>query len=161
MAVAARSKYVAKQYEARDVAAGLKVKKVQFKSVKEMVNWYMLLPSTQKQKSYKRKVQASVHLFEYFGTHAVHGIESDDIERYRESRNAAANTVNLEIALLSRVYNAASKAKKIHVDMLPGEFPKEEAVNPRPTITDEQYEKLLKVVKPDFSDVLVVVTNRP
>jgi len=155
MAVAARSKYVGKQYKAREAAAGMKVKKIQFKTVKDMVNWYMLLPSTQKQKSYKRKVQASVHLLEYFGRDAVHGIESDDIERYRESRKAAPNTINLEIALLSRIYNVARKAKKISADMFPGEFFISEDINPRPTVTDEQYAKLLKVVKPDFADVLV------
>jgi integrase len=155
LAEAARSKYVAKKYETRQAAAGMKVKKVEFKTVKDMVNWYMLSPKIQKQKSYKRKVQATVHLLKYFGTYPVHGIESDDIERYRESRKAAPNTVNVEIATFSAIYNAARKANKIHIDMLPGEFPISQDINPRPTITDEQYDRLLGIVKHDFADVLI------
>ncbi len=155
LAVAARAKYVARQYENREMAAGLRVKKVEFKTVRDMVNWYMELPKVQKQKSYYRKINACTHLLDYFGNNPVHGIESDDIERYREARDAAANTINVEIALLSAVYHEAKRAKKIHADMFPGEFPIVQEINPRPPITEKQYEKLLEAVSSDFADVLI------
>lgn len=41
LAEAARSKEVAKRYENREMNAGLKVKKVQFKTVRNLANWYM------------------------------------------------------------------------------------------------------------------------
>lgn len=156
LAEAARSKYVAKQYEAREVAAGMKVRKVEFKTVKDMVNWYMELPRIQNQKSYNRKINACAHLLDYFGDDSVHGIESDDIERYRETRKAAPNTVNVEVRTLSAIYNAAKRARKIHADMLPGEFFIVQDINPRPTVTEEQYGGLLEAVKSDFADVLGV-----
>jgi len=77
VAVAARSKSIAKQYEKREIAAGLKVKKVHFKTVTDLSNWYMQLPSIQKQKGFGRKISACVHLLAYFGNWAVHGVESD------------------------------------------------------------------------------------
>lgn len=40
MAEAARAKFIARKYENREVSAGLKVKKVQFRTVLEMSNWY-------------------------------------------------------------------------------------------------------------------------
>jgi integrase len=155
LAIAARSKYIAKQYENRQIGAGLKVKKVAFKTVRQMLNWYMEIPRIQRQKSYGRKVDACVHLLDYFGSKPVHGIDSDDIERYREARDAAPNTINLEIRVLSAAFNEARKAKKIQADMLPGAFPLEHDYNPRPIITDEQYEELLEEVKDDFADVLI------
>ena len=85
LAEAARSKYMAKKYEAREVAAGINTQRVEFKNVQDMLNWYMELPRVQKRKSYNRKVATCVHLLEYFGSKPVYGIESDDIERYRES----------------------------------------------------------------------------
>ena len=39
LAIAARSKYVAKQYENQQIGAGLRVKKVKFKCVRDMLNW--------------------------------------------------------------------------------------------------------------------------
>jgi hypothetical protein len=44
VAVAARSKYVAKRYENREMAAGLKVRKAEFRTVRDLSNWYMQLP---------------------------------------------------------------------------------------------------------------------
>jgi integrase len=120
-----------------------------------MLNWYMQLPRIQKQKSYNRKVNACTHLLEYFGNIAVHSVESEDIERYRDARGAAPNTINVEVAVLSGAFTAAKKAKKIHADMRPGEFFIEEDNNRRPTVTEEQYKKLLKHSQPDFTDILV------
>ena len=49
----ARQKYNVKQYENKDISAGVKIKKVTFKSVKDMCNWYMTeVPSIQEQESY-------------------------------------------------------------------------------------------------------------
>jgi integrase len=158
LAVAARSKSVAKRYENREVNAGLKVKKVAFKTVTDLANWYMQLPKVQGQKSYPRKVNASSHVLEYFGRSPVYGIESDDIERYRLKRTssgAADGTVNIEVILLSAMYNEARKAKKIHADMVPGEFRTVDSSNPRPIIQDDAFETLLGHVKEDFTDFLI------
>jgi integrase len=92
---------------------------------------------------------------EYFGSKPVNGIESDDIERYREARDAAANTINVEVAVLSGAFTAARKANKIQADTLPGEFFIEEDNNPRPIVTEEQYKDLLENSQADFRDVLV------
>jgi integrase len=158
LAVAARSKYVAKRYENREIVAGLKVKKVEFKTVTDLANWYMQLPKVQEQKSYSRKVNACSHVLEYFGRSPVYGIESDDIERYRLKRTkngAAEGTVNVEVILLSAMYTEARKAKKIHADMVPGEFRTVDDKNPRPIIDDETFETLLEHAKEDFADFLV------
>ncbi len=158
LAVAARSKCVAKRYENREIAAGLKVKKVEFKTVTDLANWYMQLPKVQEQKSYPRKVNACSHVLEYFGRSPVYGIESDDIERYRLKRTssgAAEGTVNIEVILLSAMYTEARKAKKIHADMVPGEFRTVDSSNPRPIIQDEAFETLLRHAKEDFADFLI------
>jgi hypothetical protein len=41
LAEAARAKEIAKRYENREMIAGLKVKKVDLKTVKDLANWYM------------------------------------------------------------------------------------------------------------------------
>jgi integrase len=158
LAVAARSKYIAKRYENREMLAGLKVKKVKFKNVRDLSNWYMELPRVQRQRGFKRKVAACVHLLAYFGNWAVHGVESDDIERYRMHRlkqGSSDNTVNVEVAVLSAMYHEAKKAKKIQADMMPGEFSTVRVNNPRRIITDDEFEALLKHAGPDFADFLI------
>jgi integrase len=158
LAVAERSKCVAKRYENREMNAGLKVKKVQFKTVTDLSNWYMQLPKVQGQKSYQRKVNASSHVLAYFGRTPVYRIESDDIERYRLRRTtsgAAEGTVNIEVILLSAMYTEARKAKKVHADMVPGEFHTVDSRNPRPIILDDVFETLLRHAKLDFADFLV------
>jgi len=157
-AIAARGKYEARKYENRDAIAGLRVKKARFRTLKGMANWYMQLPSVQRQKRYKRKVIACKHLLGYFGKQSMHNIESDDIEMYRKHRTdagAAGTTVNIAVAALSTMYNAARKAKKINADMLPGEFVIVESSNPRRIITDEEFEALVAKADPDFADVLI------
>ena len=157
-AIAARGKYEAKKYESRDMVAGLRVKRAEFRSLLDMANWYMQLPQVQRQKSYKRKVQACKHLLDYFGKRSIHDIQSDDIEMYRKHRTdagAAEATVNYEVAVLSAVYTAARKAKKIRADMLPGEFVMVRDNNPRRIITDTEFETLIAHADPDFADVLI------
>jgi integrase len=158
LAIAARSKYVAKRYENREITAGLKVKKVEFNTVTDLANWYMQLPKVQGQKSYSRKVNACSHVLEYFGKRPVHAVESDDIDRYRLQRTssgAAEGTVNIEVVLLSAMFTEARKAKRIHADMVPGEFRTVDDKNPRPIMHDETFEILLEHAKSDFADFLV------
>ena len=116
MAKAARKKWEVKQYENREVNAGLKVKKVEFRKVKDLSNWYMMLPSIQQQKIYPRKISLATHLLRYFGSKPVNRVEADDQEKYREYRKAQGamdGTIDLEIELLSAMYHLALKRKKI------------------------------------------------
>ena len=53
IAIAAKAKQIAKNYENKEISAGLKVKKVKFKTVTDLSNWYMQLPTTQKLSSYQ------------------------------------------------------------------------------------------------------------
>jgi integrase len=159
LAEAARSKFIAKKYENREIHAGLKVKKVQFRSVLEMSNWYMTLPTVQAQKSHWRKIQACRHIIAYFGNMRINQVEADDTERYRELRKgqgAANATINLELAVLRIIYRAAKRRKKIHSDDVPGEFVMVEANNPRRIITDDEFEAIIKAATdPGFKDVLI------
>jgi integrase len=155
MAEAARAKDIVKQYEHKEVNAGLKVKRPQFKTVREMINWFMLLPSTQNLASYPRKVSASVHVLDYFGGMSPGQVDSEDQERYRMQRDVSDATVNLEIALLSVAYNKALKAKKITRDAMPGEFVFVNCQNPRLRVTDDDFERMLKFADDDFKDMMV------
>lgn len=150
-----RRAYLKGKRDARRNGLDLPPKKITFKTVKQLLNWYMELPRIQKQKSYSRKVNAVTHLLDYFGNTALHSVESDDVERYRDARGAAPNTINVEVAVLSGAFTAAEKANKIQVEMIPKSFFIEEDNNPRPIVTEEQYEGLLKNSQADFKDVLV------
>ena len=158
VAVAARSKYVAKRYENREITAGLKVKRVQFKTVTDLSNWYMQLPSVQKQSSYQSRISRCAHLLSFFGKKPVDQVGTEDQERYRVHRyqqGAAPGSVDNEISLLRTMYYRAKKAKKIHTDAVPGEFVTENLVNPRRVITDDEFEELVEAAEGDFKDVLI------
>ena len=158
LAEAARMKWQVKQYENREVNAGLKVKKVELKKIKELSNWYMTLPSIQQQKIYERKTSLAANLLKYFGNKAVNQVEADDQERYRihrKGQGAMDGTVDLEIQLLSAMYHLALKRKKINADAMPGEFVKKNKTNPRRVITDSEFEKILQHAGSDFKDVLI------
>ena len=158
LAKAARMKWEVKQYENREVNAGLKVKKVQLKSVTDLSNWYMTLPSVQEQKIYLRKIHASKHLIEYFGNKPLNLIETNEQERYRQYRSGqgvASGTIDLELKLLRTMYRKAIKSKLIPVDFLPGEFVMRDKIIPRRIITDAEFELLLQNAKPDYQDVLI------
>lgn len=158
LAVAARGKYEGKRFENRAVNAGLKVKKVEFKTIKNLSNWYMQLPTVQKKKGYSRKVVATGHLLEYFGNKPLHDAEGDDQEHYRkwrEGQGAACATIDSEIAALSAMYHEAKKCKKISADMLPGQFVIRGDKNPRRLVTDDEFEALVENADPDFADVLI------
>lgn len=123
-----------------------------------MANWYMQLPDVQDEKSYYRKANASGHLLEYFGNRLLSQTEKEDqgkYRRFREGQGAASGTIDIEIAVLSAMYNEARKCKKISADVIPGEFVTKGEVNPRRTITDEEFEILLNHADPDFKDFLI------
>ena len=88
LAEAARSKDVAKRYENREMNAGLKVKKADSRTFRDLSNWYMQLPQVQEKKSYKRKVIAAAHLLRFFGNKPISHIETDDMEHYRVFRKS-------------------------------------------------------------------------
>ena len=158
MAEAARSKYVAKRYESKEIRAGLKVKKTTLRTFKQLANWYMQLPSTQAKTSYYGKVSRVAHLMAFFGNRPLDQCEGDEQEKYRQHRKgegAGPGTINLEIAQLSTMFHSARKKKLISADTMPGEFVKEAYSNPRPTIKDNDYEKLLEKADPDFKDILI------
>lgn len=158
LAEAARKKWEVKQYENRQLNAGLKVKKIELRKVKDLSNWYMTLPSIQQQKIYPRKISLAAHLLNYFGSKAVNRVEADDQEKYRTYRKgqgAMDGTIDLEIELLSAMYNLALKRKKINADAMPGEFVQYNNTNPRRIITDSEFEKILQHAGPDFKDVLI------
>ncbi len=158
VAVAARSKHVAKLYENREMAAGLKVKRTEFRTIQDLSNWYMELPTVQQQAAYQRKVIACSHLLKYLGRMALAQVEADDLERYREARKskgAADGTVNVELAALSAMYNLAKKRKKIPAEFMPGEFVMVNGSNPRRIILEDEFKTLLKHADNDFRDVLI------
>ncbi len=158
LAEAARGKFIARKFEQKAIVGGLKPKKTELKTFRELIDWYMELPSIQKQACYNGKVCYSANLLKYFKEKPLYSIEVDDQERYRvlrREKGAAHGTINLEIALMSHAYNLAVERKKISPDFLPGKSVLEQDRNPRPIISDEQYEKLLKHADSDFADVLV------
>jgi len=158
LAKASRMKWEVKQYENREVNAGLKVKKVELRKIIDLSNWYMTLPGIQEQKIYQRKLSACANLMKYFGSKRVNRLEADDQERYRVHRRdqgAMDGTVDLEIQLLSAMYHLALKRKKINIDAMPGEFVKKGNFNPRRIVTKLEFEKLLNHAAPDFRDALV------
>jgi len=136
----------------------LKVKKVEFKTVRDLSNWYMQLPTVLEKKGYYRKLNAVGHLLDFFGNKPLHGAEGDDQEYYREWREgqgAACGTIDFEIAVLSAMYHEARKCKKISADTLPGQFIIRGDKNPRRLVTDEEFEALVEYADPDFRDVLI------
>jgi hypothetical protein len=158
VAVAARSKYVAKRYETREMTAGLKVRKAEFRTVRDLSNWYMQLPKVQQLTSYERKVFASVHLLKHLGSKRLVNVDADTLEQYRERRageGAQSGTIDYEIGALSAMYHLAMKRKKIQGDLVPSEFPVAREVNPRRIITEEEFSSLHAAADSDFADVLL------
>lgn len=158
MAEAARAKYIGKRYEQKEVRAGLKVKKQEFRTVTDLCNWYMQTPRIQEQKGYTRKCSAAANLLRHIGKKPITGIEGEEQERYRQARQlegAAPATINLEVSLLSAMFHQARKWKKITSEVMPGQFVIRDARTPRRLVTDEEYQALLETASVDFRDVLV------
>ncbi len=158
LAEAAKSKDIVRRYENKEINAGVKVKRVQFKRVQDLANWYMTLPAVQEKKSYNRSVIAVGHLLKYFGKKPLSGVDADEQERYREHRTgqgAADATINLEISMLSAIFKLALKRKKILAEMMPGEFIRKGESVPRRIITEGEFEGLLKYSDTDFHDFML------
>ncbi len=158
IAEAARKKWEVKLYENREINAGLTVKRAELKTVRELSNWFMEIPSVQEQASYQRKIYAAKHLLEYFGNKRLNTIEGIHQEKYRQVRRnqgAYDGTIDIEITLLRTMYRKAISSKMIPADFLPGEFVLHNRTNPRRVIADNEFKKLLKYVKPDFKDFLI------
>ena len=139
MAVAARKKYEAKQYESRQSGAGLEVKRTSFRTITQMVNWYIKLSTAQKKKSYEREVQALKHILDYFGKMPVGKLKGSDTVKYRDKRTkgeAFNNTIDYELAVLRHIYNTAIKLDELPRDASPSQFVMEGEVNPRPIVTE-------------------------
>jgi integrase len=158
LAVKARQKYEVKRYENREVNAGLKVKRTTFRTVTDLSNWYMTRPAIQEQKSYGRKTFLAANLLEFFGKKPANCVEADDMEDYRRHRRgqgAMDGTVDLELSLLSAMYNMARKRGKMPADAVPGDFVLKQERNPRKIIPDDTFEAIVKAADKDFADVLV------
>ena len=158
LAKAARMKWEVKQYENREVSAGLKVKKIHLRNVKDLSNWYMTLPSVQEQKIYKRRIAIAKNLLEYFGNKPLNQIERLQQEKYRQYRKnqgAASGTIDLELNTLRSMYRMAVKSKLIPSDFLPGEFVLKNKRIPRRTISDAEFGLLLNHANDNFQDVLI------
>jgi integrase len=159
LAEAARSKYVGRKYENREVQAGLKTRRSDFRTVGELCDWYMTLPGVQKQKNYGSRIGNARHLRGYFGSFpvgSVGGTEQETYRQRREAEGAAPGTVNNEIRLLSAMYHLALKDRKILPEQTPGRFPMEKGTNPRRVLTEDEAESLMAHVEDEnFRDVLV------
>lgn len=158
LAEAARHKHEGELYEKRGLAIGMKVKKVEFKNIRKLANWYMDLPTVQEKNGYDRKTYAIPHLLDFFGNKPLNAAEGDSQSHYRkwrEEQGAMSGTIDFEIAVLSAMYHEARKDKKISADTVPGQFVIKNIKNPRRLITDEEYGKLLEYADKDFADVLI------
>ena len=158
LAEAARSKHLAKKYEIRQAGAGIEVKRAAFNKIRDMCNWYMELSTTQKKKSYLRETQALKHLLPYFGKIPVGKLKGSDTVKYRDKRTkqkANDNTVDYELAVLRQIYRLAIKLDEIPPDSIPGQFVMNGEVNPRPIITNEQFELLHKNTTPKKKHILL------
>lgn len=142
----------------RDEVKQIQAEESEFRTVTDLSNWFMQLPSVQKLPSYYGRISGCAHLLAYFGKHSVDQIGTEGQERYRELRykeGAAPGTVDNEISLLRTMYRKAKKAKKIHADVMPGEFITANEVNPRRTITDDEFVRLTGAADSDFRDLLI------
>jgi len=129
----------------------------QFKTVTDLSNWYFSLHSIQSQASYTRKTHSARHILAFYGKMRLEDVDADSTEEYREYRKgfgAADATVDLDLAVLRAMYFLARKRKKIPAEYMPGEFVQVRATNPRPLITDEQYNLLVENTGQDFADVI-------
>ena len=118
----------------------------------------MTLPSVQEKKAYKRKVAACSHILDFFGDMPLNQIEGDTQEKYRQIRKnkgAADATVDIEIQFLRTFYLTALRRKRINSDHVPGEFILYHNVNPRRTVTDDEFKKLAESANDYFRDVII------
>lgn len=163
-AEAARGKHLGKKYENQNVQAGLDVKRSEFESIPEMLEWYLDLPDIKKQKSFNRKQIAANNLIEYFTDQNIKLVHTtpDTIDKYIEQRREQKvldSTINVELSLLNNAYKLAVQKWQVHRDFVPGSFvisQKDIEEVPRRLVTDEEYTKLVDAATDDFRDMIVL-----
>jgi integrase len=159
IAIAAKFKDVARQYENKEVNAGLRVKRSELNTFKDLSNWYMTeVPSIQRAISYTRKIHSSGHLMRHLSEKKVVEINEEVQERYRDLRRdegAAEGTIDFEIETLSAMFHLAVRRKKIPASVMPGEFIMVRKTNPRRIVTDDEFESMLVKADDWLRDVLV------
>jgi len=151
-----RMKYEVECHENREIKAGLKIKKIKFNTISDMIDWYMELPSVKEKKSYGRREQQAAHVKKFFGNMTVDNVDVDLQEDYREYRRCQGNmdsTIDNELSLFRTIYRKAMKRKKISADHVPGEFILKNEVNPRRVITDEEFKLILVNTHENFADL--------
>jgi integrase len=157
LAKKAREKFNVKEYENRELKAGLRVKRVKLANMIEMEKWYLNLPTITEQKAYERKKYACNHLTDYFNDRPLSIIDGDDIEHYRVFRRKAGvknSTIDYELRILINMYNLAIKRRKIPFEFKPQEFFMAKETNPRRMVSVEEFKALLKHSDSDFKDLL-------
>lgn len=140
------------------IGSGIKVEGAAFKTLKEMIDWYMKQPSVKRHKNYQSKEAAAKHIKAFFKDSLLINISVDDQEQYRlqaEEKGMSNGYINNHISLLSAAYHLAKKRRKIPSRMVPGQFIKVDMTNPRRTVTAEEYKALLAAADADFKDVLL------
>ena len=108
LAKKAREKFNVKEYENRELKAGLKVKRVKLANMVDMKKWYLNLPTVAEQKAYERKKYACNHLADYFNDRPLSIIDGDDIEHFRVYRRKAGvknSTIDYELRILKNMYS--------------------------------------------------------
>ena len=112
------------------------------------MNFYLINPDAE---------HRGILLIKYFGRKKITQADADEQERYKEhrrSQGAADGTIVAETALLSAVYHMALKRKMISYEAMPGEFLTDVQVNPRPVVSDQDFQRLLDNANADFKRVL-------
>jgi integrase len=113
----------------------------------------------QEKASYRRFVECSAHLLEYFSKKPIYALDADDCEHYRlcrQEEGAAAHTVDLELGLLGAMFRLARRRKKIASDAGPVEFASGQSkAPPRRVIDEEEFEAICCGADEEFRDVLL------
>ncbi len=128
-------------------------------TIAELVDWYMGLSSVQEKKSFCRKISGVKHLLDFFGDKPLKGARPDEQEKYRQWRRdqgAGDGTIDYELACLCTIFRKAELRDKIRPGERPKEFVLKRDVNPRRTITDKEYARLLDAASGDFRDILII-----
>jgi integrase len=156
LAKIARQKFDVKNYENRELRAGLKVKRVKLANLIELKDWYLNIPKVAEQKIFSRKKCICKNLVSYFDDRPLSAIDSDDIDRYRMARRKQGiqdSTIDYELRVLKTIYNSAIKRRMIPFEFKP-EFNMVESINPRRMVSAKEFQSLLKYSDNDFKDLL-------
>ena len=113
-----RKKYEVESHENREIRAGLKIKKIEFKTIADMVDWFMALPSVKETKSYVRRKQQVSHIKLFFGNMGVSNIDVDLQEDYAEVRLQFADDVAYDMT--SSMHHDLERGNRLEVRWLSG-----------------------------------------